>query len=66
MTHIIAEKSYLMFENQSWRRFTLALSFYGPVDNVEWTLILCDRAGMVTAGHFKLNRSGGLTLVRVL
>lgn len=62
----VLEKSALMFESQPWRRFTVSLAFHGPATKAQWFLILCDRAGVVTAGPFEFVGIGGLTLVRVL
>ena len=62
----ILEKSALIFESQPWRRFTVSLTFHGPAPKATWFLILCDRAGVVTAGPFELVGIGGMTLVRVL
>jgi len=62
----VLEKSALMFESQPWRRFTVSLAFHGPAAKAKWFLILCDRAGVVTAGPFEFDGIGGMTLVRVL
>jgi hypothetical protein len=62
----IVEKAYLMFESQPFRRYVVALGFFGPEEQRRWALVLVDRSGVVSSSQFSLNGGDGITLARVL
>lgn len=62
----IVEKAYLMFESQPFRRYVLALGFFGPSKSTMWALVLVDRSGVVSSSQFPLKGPDGITLGQVL
>lgn len=66
ISHTIAEKAYLLFETQPFRRFVYALAFHGPLEAIHWTLTLVDRSGFIQSGRAPLKGPGAYTLARVV
>jgi hypothetical protein len=62
----IVEKAYLMFESQPFRRYVIALGFFGQPQAAKWALVLVDRSGVVSSSKFPLQGPGGVTLAQVL
>lgn len=62
----IVEKAYLMFESQPYRRFVIALRFFGKPPKYKWSLVLVDRSGVIFSNEFNFSGSDGTTLARVL
>lgn len=62
----IVEKAYLMFESQPYRRYVIALGFFGPIQDATWALVLVDRSGVVSSSQFPLKGPDGITLGQVL
>lgn len=64
----IVEKAYLIFEGQPFRRFVVALGFFGSVDDPKWALVMVDRSGVVSTGpsHFSFSGTDGIVLAKVL
>ena len=62
----IIEKAYLMFESQPFRRYVVALGFFGPETLPKWALVLVDRSGVVSSSQFSFDSGDGITLARVI
>lgn len=62
----MVEKAYLIFEGQPFRRFVVAVGFFGPVDDPRWALVMVDRSGVVSTGQFSVSGTDGFVLARVI
>lgn len=64
----IVEKAYIMLATQPFRRFVIALAFFGQPETAtgRWMLVLVDRSGVISSSPFTLNGSGGYALGQVL
>ena len=62
----MVEKAYLVFEGQPFRRFVVALCFFGPLNSPRWALVMVDWSGVVSTQRFEFHGLDGITLAQVL
>ncbi len=55
----IAQKAYLMFESQPFRRYVICLVFINKDPSPSWGLVFLDRSGIVSTLLFPLRRHRG-------
>lgn len=62
----IAQKAYLMFESQPFRRYVISLVFINKDPSPYWALVFLDRSGIISTDLFSFKHTAATTLARLV